>query len=117
MRELSARVRALLRRPAEILPINCLSVGSISLEISTRRVTREGSPVALLPKEFQLFEFLMRHPNQVLTAETLIKRVFPTHSSTVESFRVTMKRLRKKIDPESIHLRNIHGVGYILTAD
>jgi DNA-binding response OmpR family regulator len=104
-----------LRRPKEILPVDWLHVGNLSLDPTKLQVMKDGEAVALVPREFLLFEFFMRHPNQVFTAETLLNLVWPSKSgATAEAFRITMKRLRKKIDPQSLYLRNIHGVGYIL---
>jgi DNA-binding response OmpR family regulator len=115
LRELGGRIRALLRRPTEVLPSNCLTAGNLSLDPAKHLAMRDGEPVALVPREFQLFEFLMRHQNQVFTAEALLNRVWPSESAaTEEALRIAMKRLRKKIDPDSKLLRNVHGVGYIL---
>jgi DNA-binding response OmpR family regulator len=115
MRELGSRVRALLRRPAELMDTECLRAGPLSLDPAKHVAMREGVPVVLVPREFQVFEFLMRHPNQVFTAEALLNRVWPSESdATEEALRIAMKRLRKKIDPDSQVLKNIHGVGYIL---
>ena len=114
MRELGARVRALLRRPAVILS-NTLRAGDIVLDAARYRVWKLEKPVSLVPKEFKLLEFFMRHPNQVFTPEALLNRVWPTESeSTEEALRTAIKRLRKKVDPEGTILRTIHGVGYIL---
>jgi DNA-binding response OmpR family regulator len=116
MRELGARVRALLRRPSVILS-NTLRAGDIVLDATKYRVWKTDKPVSLVPKEFKLLEFFMRHPNQVFTPEALLNRVWPTESeSTEEALRTAIKRLRKKVDPEGTILRTIHGVGYILEA-
>jgi DNA-binding response OmpR family regulator len=117
LRELAARVRALLRRPAAFLPGDYLRVGSLSLYPLKRLVLREEEAISLMPREFQLLEFFMRHPDQVLTAEILLHNVWPTkYGVSPEALRITIKRLRKKIDPQSAYLRNIHGVGYILSS-
>jgi DNA-binding response OmpR family regulator len=116
LKELAARVRALLRRPAGVTE-NILRAGNLSLDPSKYRLLQDDKPVDLLPKEFALLEFLMRHPNQVFSPEALLERVWQTDSeATSEAVRTTMKRLRKKIDTESSPqlIRTIHGVGYIL---
>jgi DNA-binding response OmpR family regulator len=114
MRELGARVRALLRRPAMTLS-NTLRAGDIVLDASKYKAWKLDQPISLVPKEFKLLEFFMRHPNQVFTPEALLNRVWPTESeSTEEALRTAIKRLRKKIDPDGKLLRTIHGVGYIL---
>jgi two-component system response regulator TctD len=115
MRELGARVRALLRRPAAISSNNVLTGAGIQLDVSKYRVVKDGQPISLLPKEFQLLEFMMRHPNQVFTADALLLRVWPSDSeATAEALRSTVKRIRKKVDPAGELLRTVHGVGYIL---
>jgi DNA-binding response OmpR family regulator len=118
MKELSARIRALLRRP-QAFSGSVLQVGNLVLEPNTYRVTRSGDDISLLPKEFALLEFLMRHPNQVFSAEALLDRVWSSDSeASPETIRTYIKRLRKKIDLDgqpSI-LSTVHGVGYKLDA-
>lgn len=114
MRELLARVRALLRRPIGYTD-NVLKAGEIVLEPTIHRVTRNEEEIHLLPKEFALLEFFMRHKGQVFTAEAVLNRVWPSESnSTPESFRTCLKRLRQKIDLEgqpSI-IEHVPGLGY-----
>jgi DNA-binding response OmpR family regulator len=117
MKELAARVRALLRRPAAVKE-NVLKAGAITLDPVKYRAAKNGEIVQLVPKEFALLEFLLRHPNQVFSGEALLNRVWPTESdATEEALRTTMKRLRKKIDPDNALIKTIHGVGYLLEAN
>ena len=117
LKELAARVRALLRRPAQVKE-NVLRVGEITLDPVKYRVTAGNHPVTLVPKEFALLEFMMRHPNQVFTGEALLNRVWPAESeATEEALRTTMKRMRKKVDPDNLLIKTIHGVGYVLEAN
>lgn len=116
--ELSARVRALLRRPVSFAG-TVLKVGTIVLDTSTHKVTKNGGEVQLLPKEFALLAFFMRHPNQVFSAEALLDRVWSSDSeASPETIRTYIKRLRKKIDEEdkSSLIGTVHGVGYKLVA-
>ena len=114
MKELGARVRALLRRPAAVNS-NVLEAGNITIDTAKYRVTVNGEPMTLVPREFQLLEFFMRHPNQVFSPEALLNRVWPSDSeATTEALRTALKRLRKKVDPDGNLLRTVHGVGYIL---
>lgn len=116
MRELGARVRALLRRPAAV-SANILTAGDLCLDPAKHAVLKNGEPLALVPRECQLLEFLMRHPNQVFTMTALLNRVWPSDSeATEEALRTTIKRLRKKIDPDGQLLQNVRGVGYCLKA-
>jgi DNA-binding response OmpR family regulator len=117
VKELTARVRALLRRPTEVVS-NDLHVGSFILDRKLQRVKVNGSSVKLLPKEFQLIEFLMRHPNHVFSAEELLNRVWSSESeSTLEALKSTFKRLRRKVDPDGKQIRTVHGVGFVFDAE
>lgn len=116
LKELSARVRALLRRPVGFSG-TVLQVGPIVMDTSTYKVTRAAEEIQLLPKEFALLEFFMRHPGQVFSAEALLDRVWASESeASPETIRTYIKRLRKKIDEEGkpSMVSTVHGVGYKL---
>jgi len=118
LKELSARIRALLRRPVSFSG-TVLKVGSIVLDTSTHQVTKDGEELQLLPKEFALLAFFMRHPNQVFSAEALLDRVWSSDSeASPETIRTYIKRLRKKIDDKDkpSMVGTVHGVGYKLVA-
>ncbi len=114
--ELLARIRALLRRPEQTLPAE-LKIKDLSLNMSTRKVYRKDKEIPLTLKEFGLLEYLMRHPNQVLTREQILDHLwdfaFDSFSNVVD---VHIKNLRKKIDGDSSEkiLETIRGVGYRL---
>lgn len=113
--ELSARLRALLRRPREKLP-ETLRFSDIELNTSERRVTRAGKDVPLTLKEFGLLEYFMRHPNQVVNREDLLSHLWDFNyagfSNVVD---VHVKNLRRKLDgdDEGI-LETVRGIGYRL---
>jgi two-component system OmpR family response regulator len=115
-RELSARLRALLRRPRELRD-NILQAGELTMEPAAARLTKAGKEITLLPKEFALLEFLMRNPNQVFAADVLLDKVWSKESeNSPDTVRVHITKLRSKIDKEgepSI-IRTIHRVGYKL---
>ncbi len=114
LKELSSRVRALLRRPTAFQSTN-LQVGLFEMDVNNFKLTRQGEEVTLLPKEFALLEFFMRHPNQVFSPETLIDRVWASdHEASPETIRTYIKRLRKKLDlgGKPSALSTVHGVGY-----
>lgn len=118
LEELLARIRALLRRPEQTLPIE-LKIRDLALNTSTRRVTRGQREVPLTLKEFGLLEYLMRHPNQVLSREQILDHLwdfaFDSFSNVVD---VHVKNLRKKVD-NGHHdklLETIRGVGYRIKA-
>lgn len=114
MRELSARVRALLRRP-QTAPQVMLMAGPLALDLNARSVSRGGQLLKLLPKEFILLEVLMRFKGQVLSTEDLIEHVWGADSDVVpETVRSHVKALRKKIDEpgQSSIITTVHGMGY-----
>lgn len=116
MRELVARVQALLRRVerAEVLArreTRALSVGSLDIDPATRRVLIHGAEVHLTPTEFDLLMALASSPGTVLTRERLLEDVWgwsdASGTRTVDSH---VKALRAKIG--SARIRTVHGVGY-----
>src|SRR6516225_3101273 len=115
-RELSARLRALARRPKECLDDH-LRAGDLVLQIHKYRLTKNGVEIDLLPLEFSLLEFFMRHPGRVFGADALLERVWPVNSeASPEAVRTCIKTLRKKIDTEGEPslIKTVHGVGYKL---
>jgi DNA-binding response OmpR family regulator len=120
MKELSLRLRALLRRGGTALQSDTLKFRDLELEPGSHRVTRQGKDLQLLPKEFALLEFLMRHPNQVFSAEALLSRVWASETdTTVDAVSTCIKRLRKKIDVDGQNsiIKTVHGVGYKLESE
>ena len=116
-RELLSRVKALLRRVGAQMQDDVLKVADLEMDPAKFTVKRGGKDLNLLPREFSLLEFMLRHPEQVFSNEALLERVWQSDSeSTAEAVRSTMKRLRKKLDGEfDIKLiHTVHGVGYIL---
>jgi len=117
LRELSARVKALLRRPKE-LTSDVLTAGKIRLDPSSFMVTKDGVNVNLSKLEFAVLEFFMRHQGEVFSVEALLERVWPIDSErSPEGVRTLLKRIRSKIDyTETSLIQNIHGRGYKLEA-
>ena len=116
VKELSARIRALLRRASD-KQSNVLRVGDIELDPKTFSVTRAGSELKLSKQEFALLEFFMRHPNHVFSPDALLERVWLSESdASPTAIRACMTRLRQKIDRpgEDSVIRTVHGVGYKL---
>lgn len=116
--ELSARMRAILRRPAESLP-EVLKVGDIELNASLRRVLRNGDEISLTLKEFGLLEYFMRRPNQVVNREDLLNHLWDFNyigfSNVVD---VHVKNLRHKLSDANGGniLETVRGIGYRLVA-
>ncbi len=114
-RELLVRVRALLRRPVEYTQ-DSLTAGSVQLNQSTRKITVDGLAIDLLPREFALLEFFIRHQNQVFTLEELLNQVWSSESETSpDGIRKCVERIRKKIDApgKPSMIETIHRVGYV----
>jgi two-component system OmpR family response regulator len=117
MKELSARIRALLRRAGHEINRTVLTAGHIALDPASRRVTSNGSEISLQPKEYSLLEFLLRHPNQPFSAEAILDRVWSSESdASPDTVRLQIMRVRQKIDlnGKDSMIRTIHRVGYIL---
>lgn len=98
IRELAARIRALLRRSSGLFNAKT-STGELVLDYAACSITVRGRKVKLLPREFELLEFLLRHPDTYFSQEKLIDHVW--HSSaevTNEALRTCVSRLRSKLD-------------------
>lgn len=116
--ELCARIQALLRRPTETLPTT-LSLGNLSLNSADRSVLSNGQPVSLTLKEFALLEYLMRHPNQVISREDLLSHLwdfnYESFSNVVD---VHVKNIRRKLNHRNTAdlVETIRGIGYRIRA-
>jgi two-component system KDP operon response regulator KdpE len=106
--ELMARVRAALRRGGSVSPPHVASfeAGDFRIDMDGRRVHTQGREVRLTPKEFDLFVYMARHPNRVLTHATLLEAVWGEASQEQpEYLRVFMGQLRKKLEPDPANPR------------
>jgi two-component system, OmpR family, manganese sensing response regulator len=115
-RELSARVKALLRRPSDWID-NVLKVQDLSLHLNSHTVDISGNVIELTPREFNLLEFMMRHPDQHFSARSLLDSVWPLDSAFSEdTVRQCMRSLRKKISGagQDCLIKTVTGYGYIL---
>ena len=114
--ELLARVRALLRRRGDLVP-TVLRAADLELDVLRHRITRGGKELVLTSREFELLEFLLRHPNQIVTRTMLAEHVwehdFDPLSNVID---VHIARLRRKIDEGFAPklLETVRGRGYIL---
>ena len=97
--ELLARIEVLHRRSNPDIKETVLNVGSLSMNLLTRKVHREGIEIELQPREFRLLEFLMRRSNQVVTRTMLLEGVWEYHfDPQTNVIDVHISRLRSKID-------------------
>ena len=117
--ELLARLDALTRRAQGAQTAISLSVGDLHMDLLSRKVTRGERALALLPQEFKLLEYLMRHADQVVTRTMLLENVWDYHfDPQTNVVDVHISRLRQKIDSgtERSLLRTVRNAGYMMTA-
>ena len=115
--ELLARIEALVRRPAPEEQTTRYSVGDLSLDRLSHKVTRAGEPILLQPREFRLLEYLMRHAGQVVTRTMLLENVWDYHfDPQTNVIDVHISRLRSKIDKGFAQplLHTVRGAGYMI---
>ena len=119
IRELAARVEALLRRGGDT-EVTRLKVGDLEMDLLERTVTREGKLVNLLPMEFKLLEYFMRRPGQTVTRAMLLEDVWNFQSRTYSNIvDVQIGNLRRKLDPTDSRrfIVSVRSVGFKLNAD
>jgi two-component system, OmpR family, response regulator MprA len=114
--ELTARIRALLRR-TQTERNQIYNFADLTMDTSSRQVTRGKRPVSLTAKEYELLELFLRHPRQVLTREVIFDRVwgydFGGESNVLEVYiRYLRQKLEAEDEPRLIH--TIRSVGYVL---
>jgi len=119
LRELTARIRALLRRtdqPASDGPAMA-TVGDLTVDLAGHRLLRGGEPVPLKPKVFELLAFLVRHPGQVFSREQLLAQVWGyNYAGETRTVDVHVHWLRAAIEPEPespAYVQTVRGVGYV----
>ena len=116
--ELKARVRALLRRAAGVQRSQggLLTMGKLTLDAQERVAIRDGQPVDLTAKEYDLIELLMRNPRRVYSRENLMNVVWGyTYAGDYRTVDVHIRRLREKLEEnpaEPEHIMTKWGVGY-----
>jgi two-component system alkaline phosphatase synthesis response regulator PhoP len=116
LRELLARVRAVLRRPGPRRKFEEFAFGDVRLHLRARQAFKAGREVRLTRKEFDLLRYLVEHPGEVITRDRLLDEVwgyerFPT-TRTVDAH---ILRLRQKFEPDPEHpvyILTVHGQGY-----
>jgi DNA-binding response OmpR family regulator len=120
-RELATRVKTVLRRvrPA-VPPRTSLAVGPLVIDVTKHEVLRDGEPLQLTAREFELLWFLASNPNNVFSRDQLMHRVWG-YSSALDTGTVTvhMRRLREKVERDPSHpqlLETVWGVGYRVRA-
>jgi two-component system OmpR family response regulator len=118
--ELQLRLQGMLRVASGGREVTTLSCGDLVMDLLSRKVSRGGRPIELLPREFKLLEELLRSKDRVVTRTMLLERVwdyrFDPHTSLIDTH---VSRLRRKIDdgfPVPL-LHTLRGIGYRLSAE
>ncbi len=117
--ELTARVRALLRRGEKLIS-NILFAADLKLDLITHTVFRNNKEIILTPKEFSILEYLLRNKNKIVSRTKLIEHVYDYHFDTdTNVIDVYINKLRNKIDQgfDKKLIHTIRGVGYIIKED
>jgi two-component system OmpR family response regulator len=118
--ELVARLHALRRRATTGTCAFQLAYAGVTLDLRTRKVERDRSPVQLQAKEFQLLEYFLRNPERVLSKTMILEHVweygFDPQTNVVD---VLVSRLRAKLDRDHPNklIHTLRGAGYVLRAD
>ena len=119
VRELTARVELHLRLGGDLGVVR-LRVGDLEMDLIDRTVRRQGQLVELLPREFKLLEYFMRHPGQTVTRATLLEEVWnmqpPAYTNVVD---VQIGHLRRKLDATGSRrlIVSVRSVGFKLDVD
>lgn len=114
--ELLARIRAVLRRPQEVVS-EIFTVGDLVIDTKQCLVTRSGQAIALMPKEFQLLEYLARKQGVVVSKQELLRHVWGIYSNNSSNrLEVYVRYLREKVDEpfDTKLIRTVRGKGYQL---
>ena len=124
MRELMARVKAILRRkaaPPAVAALPALQYGAFTLDESRHEIRRQGTPLSLTPLEYNLLEFLLRNHGATFSRETLLEKVWGyDYSGDSRTIDVHVRSLREKIEDTPgapRRLLTVRGVGYRLDLD
>jgi two-component system OmpR family response regulator len=117
--ELLARVEALARRSATVVKETVLRVGDLEMDLVSRTVRRRGREIKLLPREFQLLEYLVRNEDRVVSRSMLLQHVWDIHfDPTTNIIDVYVGRVRRKVDGQQAYplIHTVRGVGYCVRA-
>jgi len=117
--ELLARIEALGRRSDVIAKETILRVGDLTVDLIDRTASRRGKEIELLPREFQLLEYLVRNEGRVVSRAMLLQHVWDLHfDPSTNIIDVYVGRVRRKLDDQQAYplIHTVRGVGYCLRA-
>jgi len=117
--ELLARVEALARRSSTVVKETVLRVGNLEMDLVSRTVSRGDVEIELLPREFQVLEYLVRNEGQVVPRAMLLQHVWDLHfDPTTNIIDVYVGRVRRKVDSQHAYplIHTVRGVGFCVRA-
>ena len=115
-KELLARIRAVLRRRLPEQSSAVITLGELTLDGGTHRISHAGHPLKLGPTEFKLLQYLMHHPERVHSRSQLLDKVWGDHVFIEErTVDVHVKRLREAMGEAAAMLETVRGAGYRLS--
>jgi two-component system, OmpR family, response regulator len=117
--EMLARVEALARRSAAVVQETVLRVGNLEMDLVSRTVSRSGRDIGLLPREFQVLEYLVRNQGQVVPRAMLLQHVWDLHFDPMTNIiDVYVGRVRRKVDDSQAYplIHTVRGVGFCVHA-
>jgi two-component system, OmpR family, response regulator len=117
--ELLARIEALGRRSEIVAKETILRVGDLAIDLIDRTASRGGEQIDLLPREFQLLEYLVRNEGRVVSRAMLLQHVWDLHfDPSTNIIDVYVGRVRRKLDDQQAYplIHTVRGVGYCLRA-
>lgn len=112
MRELTARVKAILRRASGTIDRDGLVVGGIEIRLDERRGTRDGDDISLTATEFDLLAMLATRPGRVFSRADLLAGVWGDRHGATRTVDSHIRGIRRKLGPDAV--RTVHTVGYAL---
>lgn len=117
LEELVARINAHLRRERRaaepVQTSSVIQIGEIRLDQENMTVTKNGTPVAISTKEFELLNYLMQNAGQTLARKKIFHDVWKTDYGDVGTVAINIKNLRSKLDPDWQYIKTVWGSGYL----
>lgn len=112
-RELMARIKALLKRTNVTATSEKIEIGLVSIDTGARRILLDGADITFSPKEYDCLMYFVDNPNQALSREQILNRVWGfDYFGDDRTVDTVIKRLRKKLEGEGDRIQTVRGVGY-----
>ncbi|HOI28777.1 MAG TPA: response regulator transcription factor [Melioribacteraceae bacterium] len=117
LRELIARIKAILRRSGQSPAGESVKIGRLELRFKTFNAFENGTEIPMSHKEFEVLEYLYQHRNKTVSRDSLLKDVWKQEATTTRTIDNFILRLRQKIESDPDHpkiILTVHGIGYKL---